>query len=199
MKVTARSALVLALAVAVGVAAGITIAWLTRPETLTATNAELAETGARVGDRRPDFAHAGINGELWRARDFDGRPTLINFWATWCKPCLREMPLLQSLAETYSEQLDVVGIAIDDPGQVGDFVAELGISYPILIGTSDVRETQRRFGNPDGMLPYSVIIDADGIIRWRHLGELDEAMLDNALRPLLEQPARLPGNAAKMP
>ena len=181
MKVTARSALLLALAVAVGVAAGITIAWLTRPGPPMATKSNPDETYAVIGDRRPDFTHAGVNGQLWRADDFDGRPTLFNFWATWCKPCLSEMPLLQSLSESHSKQLDVVGIAIDDPGQVGEFVAELGISYPILIGTSDVRETQRRFGNPDGMLPYSVLVDADGIICWRHLGKLDEAMLDEAL------------------
>jgi len=188
MKFTGRSALVLALAVVVGMSAGVTIAWLTQPGTPTAANGNPDETYAGVGDRRPDFTHAGVNGQLWRADDFDGRPTLVNFWATWCKPCLREMPLLQSLSETYSEQLDVVGIAIDDPGQVGEFVAELGISYPILIGTSDVRETQRGFGNPDGMLPYSVVVDAGGIIRWRHLGELDQPMLDEALRPLLDKP-----------
>lgn len=189
MKITARSALVLALAVVLGVAAGVTIAWLTRPEALTATNGGQKEAHARVGDRRPDFAHAGVNGQLWRASDFDGRPTLVNFWATWCKPCLREMPLLQSLAERYPDRLNVVGVAIDDPGAAGAFVERLGITYPILIGTSDVRKTQRRFGNPDGMLPYSVVVDAGGIIRWRHLGELDEAMLDDALGPLLERPA----------
>ncbi|MFO7762138.1 MAG: TlpA disulfide reductase family protein [Wenzhouxiangellaceae bacterium] len=186
---TSRTALVLALAVVVGIAAGVAIAWLTRPEPLTAVNGGPDETYTGIGDRRPDFTHAGVNGQLWRAEDFDGRPTLVNFWATWCKPCLREMPLLQSLAEDHADRLNVVGIAVDDPGAVGDFVDRLGIDYPILIGTSDVRETQRRFGNPDGMLPYSVIVDAGGTIRWRHLGELDEPMLDDALEPLLERPA----------
>ena len=61
----------------------------------------------------------------------------------------------------------------------------LGIDYPILIGTSDVRETQARFGNPNGMLPYSVLIDARGIVRWTHLGELEENVLRDTLQPFV--------------
>ena len=189
MKVPGRSALVFSLAVVVGITAGVAIAWLTRPEPRVVKNDDPDPTVATVDKRRPDFTHAGINGQLWRADDFDGRPTLVNFWATWCKPCLHEMPLLQTLAEDHPNRLNVVGIAIDQPGAVGEFVDRLGITYPILIGTSDVRKTQRRFGNPDGMLPYSVIVDAGGIIRWRHLGEIDQAMLDEALAPVLERAA----------
>lgn len=180
----------LALALVVGLAAGISIAWLTRSEVPQATVSEVATVG--MGDRRPDFMHAGVNGELWRASDFDGLPTLVNFWATWCRPCLREMPILQDIAEQNAARMNVVGIAIDDPGQVAEFVARLQISYPILIGTSDVRETQKRFGNPDGMLPYSVLLDADGIVRWSHLGELEEALLREAIQPLLAAVAEKP-------
>lgn len=181
-----RWALTVAVAAIVGVAAGVAIAWLMRPDSAARGNG----TGitVQVGDPRPEFTHAGVDGELWRASDFDGRPTLVNFWATWCAPCLREMPLLQSLFEQNREHLHVVGIAVDEPGEVGAFVERLGITYPILIGTSDVRETGKRFGNPDGMLPYSVLVDAEGIIRWRHLGELEEPMLQDALQPLLTSP-----------
>lgn len=188
MKSPTPSKVALALAVVAGLSAGIAIAWLTRaglsapdfePDTLTVA------AMAGIGERRPDFAHAGIKGELWRASDFDGRPTLVNFWATWCAPCIREMPLLQHLADRYAGRLNVVGIAVDEPGRVGEFVDRLGIEYPILIGTSDVRETQERFGNPDGMLPYSVLVDQEGVVRWRHLGELDEAVLRDALQPFL--------------
>jgi len=200
MKISGRSSLVLALAVIIGATAGLSIAWLTRAQPFVSATSDPGQDTASTGDRRPGFTHAGVNGELWRAADFDGRPTLVNFWATWCKPCLREMPLLQGLADRYPSRLHVVGIAIDEPGAVGEFVDRLGITYPILIGTSDVRTTQHRFGNPDGMLPYSVLIDADGIIRWRHLGELDQAMLEDALAPLLEPPGpRKSGNVAKMP
>ncbi|HKL51620.1 MAG TPA: TlpA disulfide reductase family protein [Wenzhouxiangellaceae bacterium] len=188
MKASTRSKIALAVAVVAGLSAGIAIAWLTRGEIPVSGGEQeaVAEAVAGVGDRRPDFMHAGVGGELWRASDFDGRPTLVNFWATWCAPCVREMPLLQGLADRYPDQLNVVGIAIDEPGKVGEFVERLDIDYPILIGTSDVRETQAHFGNPNGMLPYSVLIDAQGIVRWRHLGELDEDTLEDTVQPFLE-------------
>lgn len=176
----------------VGLVGGTAIAWLTRTEISSDVQQEPARKVAGIGERRPDFVHAGTGGELWRASDFDGRPTLINFWATWCAPCLREMPLLQDFASQFSGRLNVVGIAIDDPGEVGEFAARLGVTYPILIGTSDVRETQALFGNPGGMLPYSVLFDASGVIRWNHLGELDEEMLRDSLRPYVRNPGRQP-------
>src|SRR6056297_619020 len=188
MKTSTTSILALVLAVIAGLSAGLAIAWLTRGGT-SAPGIQhdlAAEAVVGVGDRRPNFMHAGVKGELWRASDFDGRPTLVNFWATWCAPCVREMPLLQGLADRYPDQLNVVGVAIDDPGKVGEFVERLDIDYPILIGTSDVRETQAHFGNPNGMLPYSVLIDAQGIVRWRHLGELDEDTLEDTVQPFLE-------------
>ncbi|MBL37909.1 MAG: hypothetical protein CMP07_05830 [Xanthomonadales bacterium] len=186
MNASTRSTIWLALAVIAGLSAGIAIACFTRggvPAPGIERNATDGIVG--VGDRRPDFMHAGVKGELWRASDFDGAPTLINFWATWCAPCVREMPLLQDLADQYPDRLNVVGIAIDEPGNVGEFVERLGIDYPILIGTSDVRETQARFGNPNGMLPYSVLIDARGIVRWTHLGELEENVLRDTLQPFV--------------
>ena len=189
MKTSTTSTLSLLLAVIAGLSAGLAIAWLTRGGA-SAPDIEhdtAAGAVASVGDPRPDFMHAGVGGELWRASDFDGRPTLVNFWATWCAPCVREMPLLQGLADQYPDRLNVVGVAIDDPGKVAEFVERLEIDYPNLIGTSDVRETRKRFGNPDGMLPYSVLIDAQGIVRWRHLGELEEGMLRDTLQPFLTE------------
>jgi len=187
MKPRTRSILWLTLVVVTGLSAGLAIAWLTRgadPAPVFGQD-NRAEPLAGIGDRRPDFMHAGVTGERWRASDFDGRPTLVNFWATWCAPCVREMPLLQDTADRYPDDLNVVGIAIDEPGNVGEFVDRLDIDYPILIGTSDVRLTQERFGNPGGMLPYSVLLDANGVVRWRHLGELDRDMLRDALQPFL--------------
>jgi len=194
MNASTRSTLWLALAVVAGLSAGIAIAWLTRGGSAAPWSPRdtVALDIAGVGDRRPDFMHAGVRGELWRASDFDGRPTLVNFWATWCAPCVREMPLLQDMADRFPDRLNVVGIAVDEPGKVGEFVQRLEIDYPILIGTSDVRETQERFGNPNGMLPYSVLIDGRGIVRWRHLGELDEDRLRDALQPFLPVPAGTP-------
>ncbi|MDT8407967.1 MAG: TlpA disulfide reductase family protein [Wenzhouxiangellaceae bacterium] len=168
----------LLLAIIIGLALGIGAAWLGRSSQPVAGS---SEPGAAVGDRRPDFEHAGVYGKLWRASDFDGKPMLVNFWATWCAPCVREMPALQSLAEDHAESLNVIGIAVDEPGQVRAFIEELGVDYPILIGTSDVSSTQRAFGNSAGMLPFTVLVDAAGIIRWQHLGELSRDELERKL------------------
>jgi thiol-disulfide isomerase/thioredoxin len=171
----------IALVAAAGLAGGLLLGWWlysAPPQRETVTTAAPA---AIVGERRPDFRHAGIDGRYWEAADFDGAPVLVNFWATWCAPCLREMPLLERLDDEYGDRLQVVGIAVDRPGAVRPFVERLEVDYPILIGTSDVRETQERFGNPGGMLPYTVLVDAGGVIRWRHLGEVDRRDIERAL------------------
>ncbi|MFU8877681.1 MAG: TlpA family protein disulfide reductase, partial [Wenzhouxiangellaceae bacterium] len=173
---------ILGVAAIVGVAAGFTLTWLTRPDQGTQFTRPVPVI--EVGQRRPEFVHAGLDGALWRASDFDGAPLLVNFWATWCQPCIREMPMLDTLHASAPQGLRVIGIAIDEARLVGPFVERLGIDYPILIGTDDVHETRNRYGNPAGLLPYSVLVDGQGIVRWRHLGELDEALIEQALASL---------------
>jgi thiol-disulfide isomerase/thioredoxin len=134
----------------------------------------------------PEASFTTRDGETVRLADFKGQVVLVNFWATWCAPCVREMPLLDRLDDEYGERLQVVGIAVDRPGAVRAFVERLGVDYPVLVGTDDVRATRDRFGNPGGMLPYTVLVDSAGVIRWRHLGELERGQVERALE-------RLPG------
>jgi len=147
-----------------------------------------ASFAAVRGDPRPEFAHAGLDGRLWRASDFDGKPLLVNFWATWCRPCVTEIPLLNRLAAEPEGAVQVVGIAVDDPIAVRRFVSNFDIAYPILIGGADVYDTSTRFGNLLGGLPYTVLIDAQSRIRWRHLGQLDPRALEQALDRLATTP-----------
>ncbi len=131
-----------------------------------------------LGRRRPDFTLGGSDGRRWSAGDFDGQLVLINFWATWCVPCRAEMPMLAELHQSFEAQgLQVVGIALDDVQAARDFAAELEISYPILVGGADVMAIGLVYGNRAGLLPYSVLIDRQGIVRWTHLGELSRAEL----------------------
>lgn len=160
-----------------GLALGAGIAWYAREEPPRADE----NIGAAVGDQRPHFRHADLDGNWVEPADFDGRLLLANFWATWCAPCLREMPLLQETYEQHGDELVVLGIAIDEPGAVREFVTELGITYPILIGAADVFATQRAWGNRSGTLPYTVLVDRDGIIRWQHLGEVTADELETVL------------------
>ena len=143
-----------------------------------------AETA--IGARRPDYTLGSDSGARISASDFDGSVVLVNFWATWCKPCREEMPMLVEFYYAHADSdFKVVGIALDDVQQARDFAAGLGIDYPILVGSTDVIATVRLYGNESGVLPYSVLIDRDGVIRWTHLGELKEDELNARVRGLL--------------
>jgi peroxiredoxin len=141
-----------------------------------------------IGLPRPDYTLGSSEGQWVSARDFDGRVVLVNFWATWCLPCREEMPMLARLYTTHAPRgLEVVGIALDDVQPARDFAAELNIRYPVLVGSTDVMAVVRQYGNVSGVLPYSVLIDRDGIVRWTHLGELKEPeltrLIEDALLP----------------
>jgi len=127
-----------------------------------------------VGQQRPDFRIGSDTGEWVSADLFDGQVTLLNFWATWCAPCRKEMPMLVELYEEHSDQgFEVVGVAMDDVQQARDFAEDIGVTYTVLIGSTDVMAMVQSYGNLSGVLPYSVLIDRDGIIRWTYAGELD--------------------------
>lgn len=131
-----------------------------------------------LGRKRPDFTLTDLDGTLVSADDFNGQAWLVNFWATWCTPCVEEMPMLSQLDLDASGQgVRVVGIALDDEDRARRFARELSISYPILVGKADVVLIGRHYGNSTGMLPFSVLVDAAGTIRWTHLGALDSDQL----------------------
>jgi peroxiredoxin len=139
-----------------------------------------------VGEHRPDYRLGSSTGQFVSAGDFDGQVVLVNFWATWCKPCREEMPMLSSLQEEFAERgLTVVGIALDDVEQARQYAASLAIEYPILVGSGDVMVTLRKYGNLAGTLPYSVLIDRQGIVRWAFLGPLERQSLQEQINPLL--------------
>ncbi len=146
----------------------------------------LSPGGNLIGEQRPDFNLGSSKGEFVTPEDFSGKTLLINFWATWCTPCRREMPMLVDLQAEYGpEGLQVVGIALDDVQSVRDFVKKYGISYPILVGEADVMATSAAYGNVEGVLPYSVLVDKDGIIRWQYTGEIQRDDVSKLLRELL--------------
>ena len=145
-----------------------------------------------LGQRRPDFELVDTRGAVVSAADFDGRVLLINFWAAWCKPCIDEMPMLSLLQKEYADRgLSVVGIALDDADRAREFASGMDISYTILLGSTDAVLTGRRYGNHAGMLPFSVLVDSQGIIKWSYLGALDKEKLESELLALIEnKPAR---------
>jgi thiol-disulfide isomerase/thioredoxin len=138
-----------------------------------------------VGQPRPDFRLRDESGRVLSAEAFDGRVFLVNFWATWCAPCVDEMPMLSELHRDYAGQnFAIVGIALDDPERAQEFARELQVEYPVLFGRADAMLVGRRYGNREGMLPYSVLVDAGGIIRWTRLGMLQRAEVEAQLAAL---------------
>lgn len=141
---------------------------------------------ALVGGPRPSFTLGAADGQWVSADDFNGQVMLVNFWATWCTPCRAEMPMLNDIqAELGPAGLAIVGIAIDDVARARDFTAELGIDYKILVGAGDVMAVSLAYGNQAGVLPYTVLVDREGVVRWTYLGELKRETLLEQINALL--------------
>jgi thiol-disulfide isomerase/thioredoxin len=129
-------------------------------------------------DRLPEFSLRDLFGEMQPISKWSGKPLLINFWATWCAPCRREMPLLQTLHKEQSETgLQVIGIAIDRQADVQRYINESGISYPILWGEGDALAVSDSLGVPEIGLPFTVLVAADGQILTLYVGELGRDQL----------------------
>lgn len=168
--------------VVLGFLLGTALAWMTNR---TANAPDAPEPQLALGERHPGFDLPALDGERINADQFAGRAMLVNFWATWCAPCRREMPVLQAASERRGDALAVIGIALDDPEPVANFVEELGVDYTILVGQDEVLDVQSAWGNDVGAMPYTVLVDAEGIVRWRHYGEVSEDELDSALAGVL--------------
>ena len=99
--------------------------------------------------------------DQWR-----GKVLVVNFWATWCPPCLKEIPEFIRMQARYREQgLQFVGVAIDQPEKVAPFAEKMGFNYPVLIGALDAVELLRTLGNQHGGLPFTVVFDRSGTLR----------------------------------
>jgi len=124
----------------------------------------------------PDFVLPGLDGKPRRLSDFRGRPLLVNFWASWCEPCRREIPLLKELRHRAGGAIEVVGVAIDSPDAAQKYARESGIDYPVLVGEQGGLEAAAAFGI-EPVLPFTVFSARDGRLVTLKVGELhrDEA------------------------
>ena len=130
------------------------------------------------GAKRPDAELRRLDGSTAKLSDFDGRPLLINFWATWCPPCIEELPLLDAVHQrSGADGLQVIGIALDDPAAVEKFLGELPVEFPMFLAQPGRVDLSTTLGNANSVLPYSVLIDAEGHIAKRKFGAFSEASL----------------------
>ena len=113
------------------------------------------------------FSLQDLDGKTRNISEWSDRRMLINFWATWCVPCRREMPMLQNLyLNKDMHNIEIIGIAVDQNEPVIDFIHEYGIEFPILVGQSDAYEIMQQLGNTATTLPYTLSVEPDGLITW---------------------------------
>ncbi|MBT8421704.1 MAG: TlpA family protein disulfide reductase [Gammaproteobacteria bacterium] len=124
----------------------------------------------------PHFVLNDVWGERRNIHEWAGQPLLINFWATWCAPCRREIPLLEALHKEQSG-IQVIGIAVDVRDDVATFLGEFGVSYPNLVGETDAIDVAAMLGVDEMVLPFTVLVGADGQLLTVHTGELTAGQL----------------------
>ena len=142
-----------------------------------------AHVGASVmADTLPQFALEDLTGEIRSIHGWEGDALVINFWATWCAPCLREIPLLKEFQDASgSAGVQVVGIAVDHLEAVRAFAEDMGFNYPVLVGQLAAMEAAAEFGLEFFVLPFTVFTDHRKRILGIHAGELHSEHLDDLL------------------
>ncbi|CAM4043397.1 TlpA family protein disulfide reductase [Bordetella tumulicola] len=124
-----------------------------------------------------------LEGKPHTLAQWQGRPMVVNFWATWCAPCVKEMPELQALQEKYAG-IQFVGIGVDKVENMRQFLQKVPVSYPLLVMGPGAIDTLRTLGNPAGGLPFTLIFDANGGVNRKILGQIQFDDLDRTLSTL---------------
>jgi thiol-disulfide isomerase/thioredoxin len=195
MKPGATATLLLVALAAAGLGVGVSL-WLNGPSPLLHTelgqralqeaiSASAPEPPADLkiaerGQILPAFSLPTLAGEtLALPGAYAGRPLLVNVWASWCGPCIKEMPELDRYAGAQGANgTQVVGIALDDAEAVRAFLTRVPVSYPVLVDAPGPRDAGVRLGNPKGVLPYSVLLDAQGRVLKQKIGPFRDGEID---------------------
>ena len=129
-------------------------------------------TPAKPGEAMPPISLPDLHGQVQALPGiYAGRPLLINVWASWCGPCIDEMPELQRFANSQGAAgTQVIGLALDTPEAIKDFLTRVPVDYPILVDTPGPADASVWLGNRKGVLPYSVLVGADGKIVKQKIG-----------------------------
>jgi thiol-disulfide isomerase/thioredoxin len=144
-------------------------------------------TSRSIPERLPPFSLHDRAGVTTPISTWQGKSLIINFWATWCAPCRREMPLLQALDNTWAgRNFRVIGIAVDHRDAVLKFASSLQIGYPLLIGEEDALDVATSLGVTTPALPFTVFTDRRGQIVALYIGELHKPESDLILSTVLE-------------
>ena len=148
--------------------------------------AALPAAPPRLAETVPDFRLLDRAGTPRSLQEWQGRSLIVNFWATWCAPCRREIPLLQRIArDRAADGFEVVGIAVDFRDKVLAYADEMNIEYPLLIGEQDALDAAAAFGVDAIGFPFTIFTDAQGRVVAAQMGELSEEVADLILEEVV--------------
>lgn len=164
------------------VAAGIVLVLLIVIAMVQALEAEQEEAlpGLKTGITAPDFTLQTLNGENVKLSDYEGKKVVLNFWATWCKPCREEMPDLQAVYSENKEDVVILAVNMDAHNDVKGFTDQYAVTFPVLLDEED--EVSERYQVIS--LPTTYFIDADGKIAQKHLGQITDEQLEDVLNEI---------------
>ena len=184
----ARRAVFLVIALIAGFTAYLASRQLLTPPQAPPLPAAPAVAGpATIPERRPDIRLADRDGQLRSLSEWDGKTQVVNFWATWCAPCRREIPMLNALARDHRDRgLEVIGIAVDFREDVLKYLQSTPVDYTVLIGEQDGLDAARAFGMETIGLPFTAFVDRSGRIVTIHVGELQRSQAELILSVLRE-------------
>jgi peroxiredoxin len=132
--------------------------------------------------RTIDFELPDIDGKVRQLSEWNGKARLVNFWATWCAPCRREIPLLKATQAAHGDAgVQIIGIAVDFPDEVAAYAEEAEFNYPILVGQEEAMAAAEASGIEFIGMPFTMVIAPDGELLTTHIGEIVEAHIDTIL------------------
>ncbi|MEP7187228.1 MAG: TlpA disulfide reductase family protein [Rhodanobacter sp.] len=147
-------------------------------------HASLSMDSPLIGQLVPSLVLPDLDGKPHALNEYRGHRVVLNFWASWCGPCLQEMPILARAQKNVGDRLPrVIGIAMDDSVSVRRFLVAHAVNYPILLGQLSPPSTSLLLGDTAELLPYSVLVGADGRILATHMGALSDSQVQQWLKP----------------
>lgn len=138
-------------------------------------------------DALPGFSYPDLDGRQRSHLEFADKVLVLNFWASWCPPCRKETPVFIALQETFADNVQFVGIAIDDQEPVREFAEAYGVNYPMLLGDVEAVTLSRQLGNRHEGLPFTVVVGTNGKVVMRHAGGLERSALEPVLQKLTDR------------